>query len=69
MIQGSFLLVLHCRYENCVPGVVNERSGASITGASEEDCRHAAKGQGWTFDYDGDVTCPLCNYRLRNQGK
>ncbi len=74
MIAGCYSLHLYCRNEN-LPVHYGEgpvptghhhsgRQGGNFedfTGQTLSECRAQSKKAGWTWQQDGDVTCPLCN--------
>lgn len=70
MIAGCYSLHLYCRNEGLpvyygdgpVPlGHHRAMHPDPFLGQTLAECRAQSKKAGWTWQRDGDVTCPLCN--------
>lgn len=69
MIVGGYSLFLYCRsgsvgsHDGCKgpQSFVLGQSRHEFTGATEAQCKRAARKSGWTFHRDGDVSCPWCS--------
>jgi hypothetical protein len=67
VIVGGYSLHLYCRYDASSTG----RDAGTVqhpydyfphqyAGKTEADCMTQARQDGWVFNRDHDVTCPLC---------
>lgn len=74
MIVGCYDLHLYCRndlpkYYDSGPVPIGyhawDGQPDQYTGATLAEAKAASKKRGWTWQRDGDVTCPLCNRKAK----
>lgn len=67
-VVGCYSLDLYCRFDGMSHGTDASRVRHSFNyfphqfiGETFADCKKQAKLAGWTFQRDGDATCPRCS--------
>ena len=69
MEVGCYSLDLYCRFTGDRPkgssadarGHMYNEFPHTFTGEPRGECARQARNRGWTFQRDGEVTCPRCN--------
>lgn len=68
-VIGCYTLDLYCRFAAASHGGdAGTREHPfnyfphQFTGETFAECKRAARKRGWTFQRDGDATCPICAY-------